>query len=77
MAEQVSKIFTEVIIAPSYAEGAMEVLSRKPSIRILVAGARVNSGVELRPISGGVLAQSADAIDAEGDDTDTWQLVSW
>ncbi|MDQ2723503.1 MAG: bifunctional phosphoribosylaminoimidazolecarboxamide formyltransferase/IMP cyclohydrolase, partial [Actinomycetota bacterium] len=37
MAEQVAEIFTEVIVAPSYADGALEVLSRKKNVRVLVA----------------------------------------
>ncbi|GAB3910261.1 hypothetical protein GCM10029964_113770 [Kibdelosporangium lantanae] len=39
MAEQVAEIFTEVIVAPSYADGAVDILSRKKNIRILVAPA--------------------------------------
>ena len=37
MAETVADIFTEVIIAPAYDEGAVEVLARKKNIRVLVA----------------------------------------
>ena len=39
MAEQVSEIFTEVIIAPAYADGAVAVLQRKKNIRVLLADA--------------------------------------
>ena len=39
------------------------------------AGPR-RGGVELRPISGGVLLQSADAIDADGDDPADWTLAT-
>src|SRR5699024_4643787 len=35
MAEQVAKVFTEVVIAPAYDEGALEVLTRKKNVRIL------------------------------------------
>ncbi|MFM9378284.1 bifunctional phosphoribosylaminoimidazolecarboxamide formyltransferase/IMP cyclohydrolase [Gordonia sp. VNK21] len=76
MAEQVAEIFTEVIIAPSYADGAVEVLSRKKNLRILIAPAPAETGVELRPISGGVLLQSRDVIDAEGDDPANWTLAT-
>ncbi len=37
MAEQVVEIFTEVIIAPAYADGAVEILARKKNIRVLLA----------------------------------------
>ncbi|MEI7718118.1 MAG: bifunctional phosphoribosylaminoimidazolecarboxamide formyltransferase/IMP cyclohydrolase, partial [Mycobacterium sp.] len=38
MAEQVSEIFTEVIVAPAYEEGAVAILAGKKNIRVLVAG---------------------------------------
>ncbi|SHG51489.1 bifunctional phosphoribosylaminoimidazolecarboxamide formyltransferase/IMP cyclohydrolase [Streptoalloteichus hindustanus] len=75
MAEQVADIFTEVIVAPSYADGAVEVLSRKKNVRILVAEPPARGGLETRAVSGGLLAQSADAIDAPGDDPAKWTLA--
>ncbi|MDQ2722859.1 MAG: bifunctional phosphoribosylaminoimidazolecarboxamide formyltransferase/IMP cyclohydrolase, partial [Actinomycetota bacterium] len=75
MAEQVAEIFTEVIVAPSYADGALEVLSRKKNVRVLVAAAPAGSSIELRPISGGALLQERDAVDAEGDDPANWTLA--
>ena len=39
MAEQVAEVFTEVIVAPSFADGALDVLARKKNIRILAAAA--------------------------------------
>ena len=74
MAEQVAEIFTEVIVAPGYEDGAVEVLSRKPSIRILQTSGRPG-GLDLRQICGGVLLQTSDAIDAEGDDPKAWTLA--
>ncbi|MGB3699100.1 MAG: bifunctional phosphoribosylaminoimidazolecarboxamide formyltransferase/IMP cyclohydrolase [Gordonia sp. (in: high G+C Gram-positive bacteria)] len=76
MAEQVAEIFTEVIIAPSYADGAVDVLSRKKNIRILVAQAPTETGLEMRPVSGGLLVQERDVIDAEGDDPSNWTLAT-
>jgi phosphoribosylaminoimidazolecarboxamide formyltransferase/IMP cyclohydrolase len=76
MAEQVAEIFTEVIVAPGYADGAVEVLARKKNVRILVAEPPSRAGVELRPISGGALLQQRDILDAEGDDPANWTLVS-
>lgn len=75
MAEQVADIFTEVIIAPSYAPGAVEVLARKKNIRVLEAAAPTATGIELRPISGGALLQERDVLDADGDNSANWQLV--
>ncbi|MDH6283357.1 phosphoribosylaminoimidazolecarboxamide formyltransferase/IMP cyclohydrolase [Rhodococcus sp. LBL1] len=75
MAEQVADIFTEVIIAPSYAPGAVEVLTRKKNIRVLEAAAPTATGIELRPISGGTLLQERDVLDADGDNPANWTLV--
>ncbi len=75
MAEQVAEIFTEVIIAPSYEDGAVEVLSRKPSIRILQTTGHPG-GLDLRQICGGMLLQTFDSVEAPGDDPSTWTLVT-
>ncbi|MPY97401.1 MAG: bifunctional phosphoribosylaminoimidazolecarboxamide formyltransferase/IMP cyclohydrolase [Actinophytocola sp.] len=76
MAEQVADVFTEVIIAPSYAEGAVDILQRKKNIRILRGVAPQRGGVESRAVTGGLLVQSSDAIDAAGDDPANWTLAA-
>ncbi len=76
MAEQVAEVFTEVVVAPSYEAGALEVLARKPSIRVLRTSGHGGRGVELRQVCGGVLVQQADAVDAPGDDPATWTLAA-
>ncbi len=80
MAEQVAEVFTEVVVAPGYDEGAVEVLARKKNIRLLVAAPARTGGVETRAISGGLLIQATDAIDAAGesggDDPGTWTLAA-
>jgi phosphoribosylaminoimidazolecarboxamide formyltransferase/IMP cyclohydrolase len=76
MAEQVADIFTEVVCAPGYEPGAIEVLAKKPSIRLLECPPPVPAvpDIELRPVSGGLLMQTADRIDAPGDDPSSWTL---
>jgi phosphoribosylaminoimidazolecarboxamide formyltransferase/IMP cyclohydrolase len=77
MAEQVAEVFTEVIVAPAYDDGAVEVLQRKKNIRILLCPIDEHPDpVEFRAISGGVLMQRVDHVDAEGDDPKTWTLAS-
>jgi phosphoribosylaminoimidazolecarboxamide formyltransferase / IMP cyclohydrolase len=77
MAEAMADVFTEVVVAPSYEAGALEVLAAKKNLRVLqVAGPHMGQHVEVRTLSGGVLVQVADAVDADGDDPSTWQLVS-
>ncbi len=78
MAEQVSEVFTEVIVAPDYEDGALEVLARKKNLRVLRCAADVagESAFEVRQISGGFLQQQVDRVDAAGDHPSTWTLAS-
>ena len=76
MASQLAEIFTEVVIAPSYEAGAIELLSKKPSIRILQCELSNISRVEMRPVTGGILLQEMDLIDAPGDRPTHWKQVS-
>ena len=76
MAEPLSKVFTEVVIAPDYDQDALELLMKKPSIRILKVEVTPLDKFELRPVSGGVLLQETDQIDAQGDSPQQWQQVS-
>jgi phosphoribosylaminoimidazolecarboxamide formyltransferase/IMP cyclohydrolase len=76
MAEPLSQIFTEVIIAPEYEPEALEILMTKPSIRILTNPITRISPFELRPVSGGVLVQQTDLINAEGDSCNNWKQVT-
>jgi phosphoribosylaminoimidazolecarboxamide formyltransferase/IMP cyclohydrolase len=76
MAQTVADIFTEVIVAPAYEPGAVEALTKKKNIRILVAAEPEGAAVDFRPISGGLLVQERDALDAEGDDPNYWTLAT-
>ncbi|QRP45287.1 bifunctional phosphoribosylaminoimidazolecarboxamide formyltransferase/IMP cyclohydrolase [Amycolatopsis sp. FDAARGOS 1241] len=76
-AEQIAEVFTEVVLAPDFEPEALEILQRKKNVRLLKLPAIENPApVEFRPISGGVLVQSVDAIDAPGDDPANWQLAT-
>jgi len=76
MAEPLSKVFTEVLIAPAFDADALELLMKKPSIRILQCDLTAINAVELRPVSGGALLQESDLIDAPGDSANNWVQVS-
>ncbi|GEL16202.1 bifunctional phosphoribosylaminoimidazolecarboxamide formyltransferase/IMP cyclohydrolase [Pseudonocardia asaccharolytica] len=77
MAEQVGGVFAEVVLAPSYAPAALEILARKKNLRLLrLPGPVQRDGAELRAISGGLLLQQRDAIDAPGDDPASWTLAT-
>jgi phosphoribosylaminoimidazolecarboxamide formyltransferase/IMP cyclohydrolase len=76
MAGTVADIFTEVIIAPAYEAGAVEVLARKKNIRVLLASEPQFGGTEFRQISGGLLIQQRDEFTAPGDDANNWTLAT-
>ncbi|MFI7347065.1 bifunctional phosphoribosylaminoimidazolecarboxamide formyltransferase/IMP cyclohydrolase [Streptomyces sp. NPDC049936] len=76
MAEQVAEIFTEVVVAPDYEEGALEALTKKKNIRVLRCPEAPQPPAEFRPIDGGGLAQVKDVFQAEGDDPAHWTLAT-
>jgi phosphoribosylaminoimidazolecarboxamide formyltransferase/IMP cyclohydrolase len=76
MARQVAEVFTEVILAPAYEDGAVEVLSGKKNLRILVVDPYRRGGTESRRIDGGLLIQAVDTVDAQHDSAAGWQLVA-
>ncbi|MNW29998.1 Bifunctional purine biosynthesis protein PurH [compost metagenome] len=77
MAETVKGIFTEVVIAPDFEAEAVEILSAKKNIRLLALpdGYGRNKN-EFRQVSGGMLVQAGDKIDAEGDNPGNWTLAA-
>ncbi|MFE2747796.1 bifunctional phosphoribosylaminoimidazolecarboxamide formyltransferase/IMP cyclohydrolase [Streptomyces scopuliridis] len=76
MAEQVAEIFTEVIVAPGYEDGAVEVLARKKNIRVLRCPEAPSASMEVKPIDGGALLQVTDRLQADGDDPANWTLAT-
>jgi phosphoribosylaminoimidazolecarboxamide formyltransferase/IMP cyclohydrolase len=75
-AAQIAEIFTEVVVAPSFTDEAVAILSAKKNLRILRAPAWAPAGLELKPISGGLLVQRPDRIDADGDDPVNWTIAT-
>ncbi|MCL8011701.1 bifunctional phosphoribosylaminoimidazolecarboxamide formyltransferase/IMP cyclohydrolase [Streptomyces sp. AS02] len=76
MAEQVAEIFTEVIVAPDYEDGALEALAKKKNIRVLRCPEGPGNPVEVKPIDGGALLQITDRLQADGDDPANWTLAT-
>ncbi|MFP3988414.1 bifunctional phosphoribosylaminoimidazolecarboxamide formyltransferase/IMP cyclohydrolase [Streptomyces sp. E11-3] len=76
LAEQVAEIFTEVIVAPAYEDGAVEILARKKNIRVLRCPDAPSDPVEVKAIDGGALLQITDRLQAEGDDPANWTLAT-
>ncbi|NTB98442.1 bifunctional phosphoribosylaminoimidazolecarboxamide formyltransferase/IMP cyclohydrolase [Agrobacterium tumefaciens] len=62
-AEEIVKLFTEVIIAPDVTEEAKSIIARKPNLRLLAAGGLPDpraAGITAKSVSGGLLVQSRD-----------------
>lgn len=61
-AEKMSKIFLEIIAAPSYTEEALEILMRKKNIRLLSipTDQPFEDSLDIKKIEGGLLIQEAD-----------------
>jgi phosphoribosylaminoimidazolecarboxamide formyltransferase / IMP cyclohydrolase len=77
VAEQLADVFTEVVMAPDYDDAALEILTRKKNVRLLRCAAdRYPDPVEFRAVSGGMLMQTVDRVDAEGDDPAKWTLAA-
>ncbi|MCC9195492.1 bifunctional phosphoribosylaminoimidazolecarboxamide formyltransferase/IMP cyclohydrolase [Arthrobacter sp. zg-Y820] len=77
MATSVKDIFTEVVIAPDFEPEAVEILSAKKNIRLLTLPEGYGRNVaEFRQVSGGMLIQKSDKMQAEGDNPENWTLVS-
>lgn len=64
MAHELSALFLECIVAPSYSAEALKVFAEKKNLRILQweAVCKATPAVEVRSISGGVLLQQTDAV---------------
>ena len=75
MATALADVFTEVVAAPGFDAAALQVLTARPSLRILVVD-RPTPTQEWRAVSGGLLVQDVDRVDADGDDPARWSLAT-
>lgn len=73
VANEISKTFTEVIIAPSFTPEAREVLSAKKNLRFIQADPPSDDSLHVRSVNGGLLVQQYDRVD---DTPDSWQVVT-
>jgi phosphoribosylaminoimidazolecarboxamide formyltransferase / IMP cyclohydrolase len=75
MAAQVADVFTEVIVAPDFEPGALDILTRKKNQRLLrCPPPPAEPAAEWRPVSGGMLMQTADLGAEPGDSASGWEL---
>ena len=76
MARQIKPIFTEVVAAPAFDDEAVEILSTKKNLRLLLVEAPQREGYEIKQVTGGAVIQERDVLDADGDDPSTWTLAA-
>jgi phosphoribosylaminoimidazolecarboxamide formyltransferase / IMP cyclohydrolase len=77
LAEAMADVFTEVVVAPGFEPAALELLTAKKNLRLLRCdGPHPGKTPEWRPVSGGLLMQVRDTIDADGDDPASWTLAA-
>jgi phosphoribosylaminoimidazolecarboxamide formyltransferase/IMP cyclohydrolase len=68
-AHEVTKIFTEVVIAPDYDAAALELLQTKKNLRVIrMNSVEPSSELQFRQISGGMLVQTADVHELREED---------
>lgn len=64
-AEQIKKIFLEVIVAPDFEEGALKALAKKKNLRLVRIPFEHGKKLEAHCLSGGILVQEVDIISSE------------
>ena len=73
MAEALSEVFTEVVVAPAYEPDALVLLGERKNLRVLEAGPPGWPELDVRGIDGGLLVQTADELVAE---PSVWRVVT-
>lgn len=67
VARELSKVFLELVIAPSFEPAALDLLRQKKNLRLLdvpgLADAQAKNGLVVRSVTGGVLVQDRDTLD--------------
>ena len=73
-AEEISKVFYEIVIAPGFDEEALGILKKRKNLRILeIASAGGANGPDVKTVRGGFLVQTRDS---GGDDASGWRCVT-
>ena len=73
MAEALSEVFTEVVVAPGYEPDALVLLGERKNLRVLEAGTPSWPELDVRGIDGGLLIQTSDDLVNE---PSVWEVVT-
>ena len=77
LAAQIAEILTDVLVAPGFEREALEILTKRKNLRVLRCPAPDRGpATEWRPVSGGMLLQSADRVSEPGDEPANWKLAA-
>lgn len=76
LAEELSHVFTEVIVAPGYDVDALELLTAKKNLRVMEAPRPVGDRFDIRSVDGGLLVQHVDDVRADIASHGDWQVVT-
>ena len=73
LADALASVFTEVIIAPSFDDDALAILTEKKNLRVLTGPPPYGVALDIRSIDGGLLVQDVDTVNL---DQATWRVVT-
>ncbi|MDO5793107.1 MAG: bifunctional phosphoribosylaminoimidazolecarboxamide formyltransferase/IMP cyclohydrolase [Turicibacter sp.] len=70
LAEELHKIFLEIVVAPSFTQDALDILKQKKNIRLLTTDMteRLQPGQKLVSVKGGLLVQDLDVVQVKKED---------
>jgi phosphoribosylaminoimidazolecarboxamide formyltransferase/IMP cyclohydrolase len=66
-ARSMKDVFTEVVVAPSFTDGALSEFAKRENLRVVRAALPVGGGLDVRPIPGGALVQDRDPVEEASD----------
>jgi len=73
MAEPLSSVFTEVVVAPGFDDDALATLLAKKNLRVITAEAPNEWPYDLKPLDGGYIIQQPDPVSLDRSD---WEVVT-
>ena len=73
MAEPLSEVFTEVVVAPGFDDDALEILLAKKNMRVITAESPTEWPFDLKPLDGGYVIQQPDPVSLDRTD---WTVVT-
>jgi phosphoribosylaminoimidazolecarboxamide formyltransferase / IMP cyclohydrolase len=73
LADALASVFTEVIVAPAFDDGALAILTEKKNLRVLTGPPPYGTALDIRSIDGGLLVQEVDSVNL---DQSTWRTVT-